>query len=179
MGTSGIFDKDPQPPLTLPGAVRAPGGTWTSSHPRRSPAHPPAVDADGDAVIWLVAANLSDELQDGVDGRGDVMVRPVFIVELVDSAGFLQEKRSGRSQAVLCHPGDIAAAPVGTPAQQGEAGVLQTPPRPLCIRRQRLEVQFAAVLATKEAIPFYGILGVTCWLHPGSNLPQPKNSFRN
>lgn len=31
-------------------------------------AHPPAVDAEGDAVIGLVAANLTDELQDGVNG---------------------------------------------------------------------------------------------------------------
>lgn len=133
------------------------------------------MDADGDAVVRLVAANLSDELQDGVNRRGDVVVRPVFVVELVDGAGFLQEKSGGRPRAVLCHRGDVAAAPVGTSAQQGEAGVLQTPPRPLCIRRQRLEVQFAAVLATKGAFPFYGILG----LHPGSDLPQLKNSFRN
>lgn len=33
-----------------------------------SPAASTAVDADGDAVIRLVAANLADELQDGVNG---------------------------------------------------------------------------------------------------------------
>lgn len=57
-------------------------------------AHLPAVDADGNAVVWLVAANLTDELQNGVDGRGNIMVWPVLIVELVDSAGFLQEEKS-------------------------------------------------------------------------------------
>lgn len=52
------------------------------------------MDADGNAVVWLVAANLTDELQNGVDGRGNIMVWPVLIVELVDSAGFLQEEKS-------------------------------------------------------------------------------------
>lgn len=52
------------------------------------------MDADGDTVVRLVAANLTDEFQDGVDGRGDIVVWPVFIVELADSAGFLQEEKS-------------------------------------------------------------------------------------
>lgn len=52
------------------------------------------MDADGNAVVWLVAANLTDELQNGVDGRGNIMVWPVLIVELVDGAGFLQEEKS-------------------------------------------------------------------------------------
>jgi len=52
------------------------------------------VDADGDAVIWLVAANLTNELQNGVNGRGNVVVRPVLVVELVDGAHCLREERS-------------------------------------------------------------------------------------
>lgn len=54
------------------------------------------MDADRDPVIRLVAANVPDELQDGLDGRGDVVVRPVSVVEMVDGAGCLQEKSSGR-----------------------------------------------------------------------------------
>lgn len=77
------------------------------------------MDADGDAVVRLVAANLADELQDGVNGRGDVVVRPVFIVELVDGADFLQEEKSvGR---VWGHRGDAAAAPAGTDQDVGPA----------------------------------------------------------
>lgn len=68
-------------------------GVWgPAALPCWQPAHPPAVDAHGDPVIGLVAANVPDELQDGLDGRGDVVVRPVLVVEVVDGAGCLQDK---------------------------------------------------------------------------------------
>lgn len=70
------------------------------------------MNADRDPVIGLVAADVPDELQDGLDGRGDVVVWPVFVVEVVDGAGCLQEKSSGRvwdvsmarGAAFLLHP---------------------------------------------------------------------------
>lgn len=78
---------------TLP--ALCPLGTWQHGvwGQQPSPAgHPPAVDADRDPVIGLVAANVPDELQDGLDGGGHVVVRPVLVVEVVDGAGCLQEK---------------------------------------------------------------------------------------
>lgn len=124
---------------------------------------PPAVDAEGNTVVWLVAANLTDELQDGVNGRGDIVVWPVFIVELVDGADFLQEEMSsGRVRGQLLQ---LLRAQTGMLAQQGEAVVLWMSPVPVCIGKQRLEGQRAAVLAPKAALPLYDILDVTCWPH--------------
>jgi len=104
------------PPLGTPGPAAL---------PCQRPAHPPAVDADRDAVVRLVAANVANELQDGVDGRGDVVVWPVSVVELVDGANFLQEEKSaGRGRG---HRGAAAAAGVGAGQDTGTAAaVLQT-----------------------------------------------------
>lgn len=85
------------------------------------------------------------------------MVWPVFIVELVDGADFLQEEMStGRVRGLLLQ---LLWAQTGMLAQQGEAVVS------VCIGKQRLEGQRAAVLAPKAALPLYDILDVTCWPH--------------
>lgn len=92
--------------------------------------HSPAVDADGDAVIWLVAANLANELQNGVNGRGNVVVRPVLVVELVDGARCLRgERTAGRT-------------PSGH--QHSEVSWCAEPPLILCsIDEQRLQAASA------------------------------------
>lgn len=88
------------------------------------------------------------------------MVRPVFIVELVDGADFLQEDMSaGRVRGLLPQ---LPQAQTGMLAQQKEAVVLRMSPVPVCINRQRLEAECAAVLAPKAALLFYDILDVTC-----------------
>lgn len=116
------------------------------------------MDADGDAVVWLVAANLTDELQDGVDGQGDVVVWPVFIVELVDRADFLQEKSTGRVWV--------------WPAQPEDTGVLRPPPDPICIGRLRLGCSLQLFLLQEKCCHF-----MTCpmlpvgFTYPGSDLP--------
>lgn len=108
------------------------------------------------------------------------MVWPVFIVELVDSAALLQEKSAAGSRPACPTEGTLPQQrPMGTSARQGEAGALRTLPVPVCISSQRPEAQFADGLATKGALPFWGIFDVTCWPHPGSDLPQLPNSSRN
>lgn len=95
------------------------------------------------------------------------MVRPVFIVELMDSADFLQEERSaGTPGAGLCCQGDTAAA-VSDPAAGAARGSwrLQTSPAPIRTGGQRLEVQFADGRVRKGALPLRDIFDVTCWPH--------------
>ena len=90
------------------------------------------------------------------------MVRPVFIVELVDGADFLQEEKStGRVRGWPAPPRGCCRSFPGR-----KLGRRQGKGKLACCRRLQFpsaEVQFAAALATKEALPFYGILDVTCW----------------
>lgn len=104
------------------------GALGPAALPCWQPAHPPAVDAHRDPVIGLVAANVPDELQDGLDGGGHVVVWPVLVVEVEDGAGCLQERSSGRVWDVgtargagfLLHPQLPSAA-----AGKGQSSSLQ------------------------------------------------------
>lgn len=108
------------------------------------------MDADRDPVIGLVAANVPDELQDGLDGRGHVVIWPVFVVEVVDGAGCLQEKSSGR------------VWDVGMAREAGFLLHLQLPSASAG-KGQRNSLQLVLLQE-----PFYDVLGLT---YPEPDLP--------
>lgn len=116
------------------------------------------MDADRDPVIGLVAANVPDELQDGLDGGGDVVVRPILVVEVVDGAGCLREKSSGR----VWHVGMARAA-----------GFLLHPQLPSASAGKGQSSSLQLVLLQEL---FDDILGLT---YPEPDLPRLTNSFRH
>lgn len=52
---------------------------------------PPAVHTDGDVVVLLVFSHETDHVQDGIKRRRDVVIGPVYVMELRYPPGFLRE----------------------------------------------------------------------------------------